>query len=209
MGSRRKRARKPRGSTTKYVRSKQIGWQYPNPPADAVLLLSACDEPLRELCEIRPRSKHKRNGVQLWHAVMAFTLAGRRRRRRAPSVYRLIMQRQLGVRRLPRGMHVDHINGNPLDNRRSNLRMATPMQNAANAHKRSGCSSIYKGVSWCRVRRRWKVELNLTVTPRSKGKRSRAVRLNLGYFAVEEDAAQCYNEIAAEWYGDFARLNEV
>jgi len=106
-------------------------------------------------------------------------------------------------------MHVDHINGDPLDNRRENLRMATPMQNAANAHKRSGCSSIYKGVSWCRVKRKWKVELNLTVIPGLRGRRSRAVRLNLGYFEVEEDAAACYNSIATEWYGDFARLNDV
>lgn len=172
-----------------------------------MLLLSPEDECLRHLCEIRPRSRHKRAGVQMYTAVMVRTLAGRKRRRRAPQVYKLIMQRVLGVRRLPRGLHVDHINGDPLDNRRENLRMATPMQNAANAHKRSGTSSIFKGVSWDRKTRSWKVELNLTVCNGKRGKRGRAVRFMVGRFGVEEDAALCYDAIAREWYGDFARLN--
>lgn len=204
MGSRRKRAKRPR---TKYIKSKQIKWQWPDPPANAVLLLSSEDECLRSLCEIRPRSRHKRAGVQMWHAVMTRTLTGRKRRRRPPSVYRLIMQRVLGVRRLPRGLHVDHINGNPLDNRRENLRMATPMQNAANAHKKAGCSSIYKGVSFHSTKRKWEARLNLTVTPGRKGQRGKAIRLFLGQFDIEVDAALCYDQVAREWYGPYARLN--
>lgn len=195
---RRKQYRPPHPSTT---------WVYPKPPADAVLLLSPEDEHLRQYCEIRPRSRHKRAGVQMYTAVMVRTLSGRKRRRRAPQVYKLIMQRVLGVRRLPRGYHVDHINGNPLDNRRENLRMATPMQNAANAHKRAGCSSVFKGVSWDKKTRKWKVELNLTVTPRARGKRGKAVRFCVGWWDVEEYAAKAYDCIAREWYGEFARLN--
>ena len=172
-----------------------------------ILLLSPQDEHLRALCEIRPRNNHRRAGEQLYHAVMVRTLTGRKRRRRPPSVYRLIMQRMLGVRRLPRRMHVDHINGDPLDNRRENLRMATPMQNAANAHKQSGCSSIYKGVSWNTEKRRWKAELNLTIRSAHRGKRGRGIRLLLGWFEDESYAAICYDSIAREWYGDFARLN--
>ncbi len=173
------------------------------PPPEAVLLLSAEDEHLRELCAIVPRTGHKRAGVQMWHAVMVRTVAGRRRsRRRAPPVYRLIMQRALGVRRLPRGMHVDHINGNPLDNRRDNLRMATPMQNSANAHKRPGCSSKYKGVSWDKRAEQWRAELNLTGRSGSKG-----TRLLLGRFDSEIVAGLCYDQVAREWYGEFARLN--
>lgn len=85
--------------------------------------------------------------------------------------------------------------------------MATPMQNAANAHKRGGCSSIYKGVSWDRRKRHWRAELNLTVTPGCRGKRGRSIRFLLGRFDVEEDAALCYDAVAREWYGDYARLN--
>lgn len=143
----------------------------------------------------------------MWHAVMVRTLTGKKRRRRPPSVYKLIMQRALGVRRLPRGMHVDHINGDPLDNRRENLRMATPMQNAANAHPRAGGSSKYKGVHFDKRRCKWRAELNLTVAPGKHGKRGRSIRLDLGNFLVEQEAALCYDQVAREWYGEFARLN--
>lgn len=172
-----------------------------------ILLLSPIDECLRQFCTIVPRNGHRRGGAQMYTAVMVRTLTGRKRRRRAPQVYRLIMQRVLGVRRLPRGMHVDHINGNPLDNRRENLRMATPMQNAANAHARADGSSQYKGVHWNKEKRLWRAELNLTVTPGRRGRRGKGVRLHLGSFLVEEDAALCYDQIAREWYGQYARLN--
>lgn len=44
------------------------------------------------------------------------------------------------------GEIIDHINGNPLDNRRSNLRVVTTSQNGMNMRKHTG-KSIYKGVS--------------------------------------------------------------
>jgi len=173
-------------------------------PTISDLLLSPEDEYLRDLCIILPRGSHRRAGKQMYHAVMYRTLAGKKRRkRRLPPVYRLIMQHVLGVRRLPRRMHVDHIDGNPLNNRRDNLRMATPMQNAANAHRRSGGTSEHKGVSWDVRHKKWRAELNLTV------RKHKYVRLLLGRFVLEKEAAQCYNEIAAEWYGEFARLNQL
>lgn len=45
------------------------------------------------------------------------------------------------------GMMIDHINRNPLDNRRRNLRVVTPSENTLNSRKRRGCSSRHKGVS--------------------------------------------------------------
>jgi hypothetical protein len=93
---------------------------------------------------------------------------------------------------------VDHINGNGLDNRRSNLRSATPVQNAANKGKSSRSKNMYKGVvPPAGRRRRWSA-----VIWESKSKST-----HLGYFATEEAAARAYDKAAKERHGEFARLN--
>jgi hypothetical protein len=52
------------------------------------------------------------------------------------------------------GRSVDHINGDGLDNRRANLRVATTAENAQNQGSRGG-SSTYRGVTWDRARGKW------------------------------------------------------
>src|SRR6476660_298673 len=56
------------------------------------------------------------------------------------TMHRLIMN-------YPDGMIVDHINGDPLDNRRENLRIVTHHQNAMNSARRSDNKTGYKGVA--------------------------------------------------------------
>jgi AP2 domain len=92
----------------------------------------------------------------------------------------------------------DHINHNGLDNRRSNLRPATPAQNAHNRRPHLGTSSKYKGVMWSPRRRRWSAVIKA-------GGRSRY----LGFFTDEEAAALAYNAAALETYGAYAYLNPV
>lgn len=96
----------------------------------------------------------------------------------------------------PEKFHTDHINGDKLDNRRSNLRMCTRTENMRNRKKQDG-SSKYKGVTWYKKLGKWSVR----ITHEEK-------RKFLGYFYSEESAALAYNKAAKEFYGEFARINE-
>lgn len=83
------------------------------------------------------------------------------------------------------GMEGDHINGDPLDNRRANLRIATKGQNAQNKQRlhplnRSGI----RGVSWDKARGRWRASATLEQR-----------HIYLGRFDSKEEAAQ----VVAEW----------
>jgi len=93
------------------------------------------------------------------------------------------------------GLAVDHINGNGLDNRRENLRIADKAQNQHNCVSRMG-RSHYKGVAWAGHVGMWRVRL-----------RRRGVSFHVGYFRDEIDAALAYDLKAAELFGEFARPN--
>jgi hypothetical protein len=89
----------------------------------------------------------------------------------------------------PKGMDTDHINGNRIDNRRSNLRICTRSQNVRNRTvQRNNRSSPYKGVSR-HSDGKWRLSINVA-----------------GYETAEE-AARVYDRIARELHGEFARLN--
>jgi hypothetical protein len=98
---------------------------------------------------------------------------------------------------------VDHINGNPLDNRKANLRVCTVQEKARNRKKRANTISRYKGVCFMRSQKgenakRWRAYTRIN------GK-----RLWFGYYATEEEAAMAYNIKARELFGEFARLNVI
>lgn len=90
---------------------------------------------------------------------------------------------------------VDHKNRDKLDNRRSNLRLATNSQNGANSANADGS---YKGVSWSQGRMLWQAYIKVNYRQES-----------LGYFETITEAAQAYNEAAKFYFGEFAYLNEV
>ncbi len=95
------------------------------------------------------------------------------------------------------GRVVDHINGDGLDNRRSNLRHATNSQNITNLVRRNaGKYSKYRGVSRFPRTRCWQARIGAN----GKG-------FWLGNFASEEEAARAYDEAARKLHGEFARLN--
>lgn len=92
---------------------------------------------------------------------------------------------------------VDHIDGDGLNNQRVNLRLATHSQNISNQRLgNKNTSSIYKGVSWMKIKKVWVAQIA------SNGK-----RYYLGQHRIEVDAAKAYNKMAIELHGEFANLN--
>lgn len=94
---------------------------------------------------------------------------------------------------------LDHINRNPLDNRKCNLRAATPSQNAINRAKFKGTySSQYKGVHYNKARKTWKASIYKDWQ-----------LIHLGTFRSEIDAAKAYNRAAKNLHGKFAYINKI
>lgn len=106
-------------------------------------------------------------------------------------VHRMIMN-------APKGVWVDHIDGDPTNNTRSNLRLVTPAQNSANQNKASNMSSKFKGVCYYKKLNKYRAYVN------HNGK-----RINLGYHLTENEAAIAYNTKALELFGEYAKLNVV
>lgn len=96
------------------------------------------------------------------------------------------------------GQIVDHINGDTLDNRKSNLRIATATQNKANSVKRKDSRQPFKGVRWEPHANKWAARISHGTT-----------RKRLGLFDTPEDAARAYNAAASKFHGHFARLNQI
>jgi hypothetical protein len=95
-------------------------------------------------------------------------------------------------------IYVDHINGNPLDNRRENLRLATNSQNQANRQIHSTNTTGYRGVCWAKDTQKW--QASIKVNRKS---------IYLGQYTNIEDAANAYKKAAEEYFGDFAEHKKV
>ncbi len=95
--------------------------------------------------------------------------------------------------------NVDHININPLDNRKENLRLCTKAENNRNMKKKSTGKNKYKGVVF---------------DDSCKNKWSARIRINgkiqcIGRYETEIEAAMAYNEQAKIHYKEFCNLNVI
>ena len=95
------------------------------------------------------------------------------------------------------GEIVDHINGDKLDNRKSNLRIATRTQNAQNKPKKKGTTSEYIGVSYREDRGKWRTRIKIDN------------KVQQFTFDQEKHAAYWYDCLALMHHGEYAKINGI
>ncbi|OAJ75137.1 hypothetical protein AYJ08_05835 [Brevibacillus sp. SKDU10] len=93
---------------------------------------------------------------------------------------------------------VDHVDGDSLNNQKSNLRICSKAQNNRNQRIKTNNKSGYKGVYWREEKGKWQGSM-----------RHNSKTVYLGLFTDQEEAARAYNQKAVELFGEFARLNEI
>lgn len=114
-----------------------------------------------------------------------------------------VTQRTVNIHRVildaPLNMQVDHIDRDPTNNRRENLRLCTKSENQKNKNSRGG--SKYLGVCF-HVRKGRATAIIASIRIGVCGK-----SVYLGVFPTEEAAARKYDEMAKIHHGEFANLN--
>lgn len=105
--------------------------------------------------------------------------------------YRLF---HLSVVDKPEGMDVDHINGNPLDNRKVNLRVCTHQENCMNQQRCIKNTSGISGVTWYAAKEKWRAQIVVE-----------GLHIHLGYFDNLDDAAKCRRSAEVRYFGSFAK----
>jgi len=155
---------------------------------------------LKELLKYSPEA-----GNFIWNAVVgrrikAGNLAGTPQKRGSISIK--IGGRQYLAHRLvwlyvhgefPSNL-IDHIDGNPSNNRLDNIRECTNSENLKNQATSKRNTSGFKGVTFHKLTGKWQA-----------GARLNGKRIHLGLFSTPEEASQVYNDFAKENHGEFYR----
>ena len=96
----------------------------------------------------------------------------------------------------PKGKVVDHINGNTLDNRISNLQICNHNENIMKSKKRTDNVSGHQGVHWFTKTSKWMAYININKK-----------RKHLGYFNTYEEALEARLNAEKEYWGKFKPIN--
>ena len=114
--------------------------------------------------------------------------------------YSLLLHREIFKRhgKCIRSLEIDHVNGNGLDNQKTNLRTCTRSQNMMNMHRIKTGKSKYKGVSWNTKKGKWQIRIMVE-----------SVYKSIGYTTDEKEGAILYNAHAKKYFKEFACLNKI
>ena len=112
-------------------------------------------------------------------------------KRTTQTLHRLVMN-------APKGLLVDHADGNGLNNTRANLRLADYVQNGRNRRVGVNNTSGFKGVTYHAKRPRSPYRADIQAQGKSR---------TIGHFQTATDAALAYDAAALASFGEFACTN--
>ena len=95
----------------------------------------------------------------------------------------------------PKGMDVDHVDMNKLNNTRGNLRICNRSENMCNTKLKSSNTSGIKGVTWDKTCNKWMAGIMVNYK-----------RINLGRFSDINKAQEAYEQAAIKYHKEFARF---
>ena len=134
--------------------------------------------------------KHKWSARKSPHTYYAIRSIQKRNKQISELIHRVVTN-------APKGMFVDHINRDGLDNRKANLRLVTARQNIWNSERGKYMGkSRFKGLTWVPSTKKWQVVLHVNNK-----------RISFGYYKNEAEAARVSNKAAKKYQGQFAVLN--
>jgi hypothetical protein len=142
-----------------------------------------CEEIAKTLIDLDDVEKCKE---YKWHLSKEGYVIGLKNEKRI-KLHRLLLDLQ------DNNYCVDHINRNPLDNRKSNLRICTNADNAINKNINRANKSGVIGVSWYKVRNKWVASIGFNNKKKT-----------LGYFENFDDAVRVRLKAEKEYFGEFA-----
>jgi len=108
-----------------------------------------------------------------WYAMHQRSVGEKGKKRQVPEKmhHRILAPKK--------GLYIDHIDGNGLNNQKSNLRLVTARENAQNVHIPK--SSIYPGVHWDKKNKKWAAQIKINKKA-----------FNLGRYRTETEAFDAY-----------------
>lgn len=92
---------------------------------------------------------------------------------------------------------IDHVNGNPFNNTRENLRWLTNAENSMRRHRLNTSRNRFKGITFHKQSRRWVAQIKRDCK-----------RIHIGMYGTDLEAARAYDSAAREIFGEFALTNE-